>query len=79
MKLLPVGIRLFRYSRGIKKPIVSEMTYGEAVKALSENGYTKVNEYAVEISGTDRDFKNKYIKQTYKKFINTKGDNNNGT
>lgn len=79
LKLLPVGIRLFRYSRGIKKPIVSEMTYGEAVKALSENGYTKVNEYAVEISGTDRDFKNKYIKQTYKKFINTKGDNNNGT
>ncbi len=71
LKMLPAGINLFRYSRGIKKPIVYEMSYGEAVKALSENGYIKVNEYAVEISDTERDFKNKYIKQTYKKFINT--------
>lgn len=76
LKLLPVGIRLFRYSRGIKKPIVYETTYVEAVKALSDNGYTKVAEYAVEISDTDRNFKNRYIKETYKKFINKKGVEN---
>ena len=73
LKLLPVGIRLFRYSRGIKKPIVYETTYDEAVKTLAENGFSKVAEYAVEVSDTDRDFKNRYIKQTYKKHINTKG------
>lgn len=73
LKLLPVGIRLFRYSRGIKKPIVYETTYNEAVKTLSDNGYSKVTEYAVEISDTERNFKNRYIKQTYKKHINNKG------
>ncbi|MBQ9674228.1 MAG: hypothetical protein IJV39_06335 [Ruminococcus sp.] len=76
LKLLPVGIRLFRYSRGVKKPIIYETTYDEAVKTLSDNGYTKIAEYAVEISDTDRDFRNRYIKETYKKFINTKGANN---
>ena len=76
LKLLPVGIRLFRYSRGIKKPIVYETTYDEAVKTLSDNGYSKVTEYAVEISDTERNFKNRYIKQTYKKHINNKGVDN---
>lgn len=76
LKLLPVGIRIFRYSRGIKKPIVYKTTYVEAVKALSDNGYSKVAEYAVEISDTDRNFKNRYIKETYKKFIKNKGANN---
>ena len=76
LKLLPVGIRLFRYSRGIKKPIVYETTYNEAINALSDNGYTKVAKYAVEISDTDRNFKNRYIKETYKKFINKKGVEN---
>ena len=76
LKLLPAGIRLFRYSRGIKKPIVYETTYDEAVKTLSDNGYSKVTEYAVEISDTERNFKNRYIKQTYKKHINNKGVEN---
>ncbi|MEE3333860.1 MAG: hypothetical protein VZR54_06230 [Ruminococcus sp.] len=79
LKLLPVGIRLFRYSRGIKKPIVYETTYNEAVKALSDNGYKKVAEYAVEIFDTERNFTNRYIKENYKKFINTKGVKNHDT
>ena len=69
LKMLPAGIRIFRYSRGIKKPVLCEIPYGEAVKHLSDNGFTKVNEFALEISDTERDFKSKYIKQTYKKFI----------
>lgn len=73
LKLLPAGMRIYRYSRGIKKPIVYETTYNEAVKTLSDNGYSKVTEYAVEISDTERNFKNRYIKQTYKKHINNKG------
>lgn len=70
LKMLPAGIRIFRYSKGIKKPVLYEMSYGEAVKHLSDNGFTKVNEFALEISDTERDFKSKHIKQTYKKFIN---------
>ena len=70
---------MFRYSRGVKKPIIYETTYDEAVKTLSDNGYTKIAEYAVEISDTDRDFRNRYIKETYKKYINTKGVKNHVT
>ncbi len=79
LKLLPVGIRLFRYSRGIRKPMLFYTTYEEAVKALSDNGYKKVAEHAVEISDTERNFTNRYIKETYKKFINTKGVKNHDT
>ena len=71
LKLLPVGIRIYRYSRGIKKPVVVKLPYGEAIDQLNAAGYSKVNEYAVEISDTDRDFKSKYVKQTFKKHINT--------
>ena len=77
LKMLPVGIRIFRYSRGIKKPETKLLPYGKALEELSENGYFKVNEYAVEIKDTERDFTNKYIKQIYKKHINlyTNSDN----
>ncbi len=71
LKMLPVGIRIYRYSRGIKKPIVSKLTYGEAIDYVTRQGFTKVNEYAVEISDVGRDFKSKYVKQTFKKHINT--------
>lgn len=70
LKLLPVGIRIYRYSRGVKKPIVVKLPYGEAVDQLTDAGYSKVNEYAVEITDIERDFKSKYIKQTFKKYIN---------
>lgn len=70
LKMLPVGIRIYRYSRGIKKPIVCKLSYGEAIEHISKQGFTKVNEYAVEISDIERDFKSKYVKQTFKKHIN---------
>lgn len=71
LKLLPPGIRIYRYSKGIKKPVIEKMPYCEAMNRIVKDGYTKVNEYAVEIIDTDRDFKTKYIKQTFKKHINT--------
>lgn len=70
LKLLPVGIRIYRYSRGIKKPGKQKMNYGEAVELLKETGFSKVGEYAVEIVDMERDFKTRYIKLTYKKHIN---------
>lgn len=70
LKLLPVGIRIYRYSKGIKKPVVEKMSYGEAAEILSKEGYSKVSEYAVEISDAERDFKTKFIKQIFKKHIN---------
>lgn len=71
LKLLPVGIRIYRYSRGIKKPKVKSISYGEALKELSDSGFSKVNEYAIEIKDIERDFTSKYIKQTFKRNINT--------
>ena len=70
LKLLPAGIRLYRYSRGIKKPISKIVTYEEAEKELKNSGYTKVSEFGIEITDTERNFKNTFIKQSYKKFIN---------
>ncbi len=68
LKLLPQGIRIYRYSKGIKRPVKTTTTYGEALTTLKKDGYTKTNEYAVEIVDDTRDFKTKYIKQTYKKY-----------
>ena len=65
---MPQGIRIYRYSKGIKKPVKTTTTYGEALTTLKKDGYTKNNEYAVEIVDDTRDFKTKYIKQTYKKY-----------
>lgn len=71
LKLLPVGIRMYRYSKGIKKPEIKTLSYGEALKELSDDGFSKVNEYSVEIKDIERNFTTKYIKQTFKKHINT--------
>lgn len=68
MKLLPAGIRLYRYSKGIKKPEVKRTTYRAALKELA--GYTKVDEYAIEVTDEGRDFRSTYIKQRYKKYLN---------
>ncbi len=75
LKMLPVGIRIYRYSRGIKKPTVCKLSYGEAIEQLEHQGFTKVNEYALEISDVERNFKSKYVKQTYKKHINKQINN----
>ena len=71
LKLIPAGMRLYRYSKGIKKPTVKTLPYGEALQRLSSDGYSKVSEYALEIQDVERDFKTWYIKQTYKKHINS--------
>ena len=70
LKLLPAGIRIYRYSKGIRKPLVKEMAFCEALQELSDDGYSKVGEYALEIQDVERDFKTRYIKKTYKKHIN---------
>ena len=71
LKLLPVGIRLYRYSKGIKKPVVKILPFDVALQELSYDGFSKVSEYAIEIQDIERDFKTRYIKQTYKKHINS--------
>lgn len=71
LKMLPVGIRIYRYSKGINKPVITKLTYNDATDFLSKQGFTKVNEFALEITDTQRDFKSNFIKQTYKKHINT--------
>lgn len=70
LKLLPAGIQIYRYSKGIKKPVVKTLPYGEAQQELSSDGYSKVGEYALEIQDVERDFKTWYIKLIYKKHIN---------
>lgn len=71
LKLIPAGMRIYRYSKGIRKPVVKKMAFGEALQELSDDGYSKVGEYALEIQDVERDFKTWYIKQTYKKHINS--------
>ena len=71
LKLIPVGMRIYRYSKGIRKPVVKKMAFGEALQELSDDDYSKVGEYALEIQDVERDFKTWYIKQTYKKHINS--------
>ena len=71
LKLIPAGMRIYRYSKGIRKPVVKKMAFGEALQELSDDDYSKVGEYALEIQDVERDFKTWYIKQTYKKHINS--------
>lgn len=70
LKLIPAGTRIYRYSRGIKKPVVIQAPYAEALESLAQEGYQKTNEVAFDLSDTESSFKSKYVKQTYKKFIN---------
>lgn len=69
LKLIPAGTRIYRYSRGIKKPVVHITTLENAIKEIEDNNYTKVGEYAVEVQDVERAFTNKYIKLTYKKYV----------
>ncbi len=76
LKLLPQGIRIYRYSKGIKKPIKTTTTYENALNTLKNDGFTKTNEFAIEITDDSRNFKSKYVKQTYKKYIKKRVDSN---
>lgn len=72
LKLLPVGINIYRCSRGILKPLLENMSYQEAILNMTDEGYTKVYESAIKVQDTERDFSSTYICQTYKKHINKK-------
>ena len=76
LKLLPQGIRIYRYSKGIKKPVKITTTYENALNTLKNDGFTKTNEFAIEITDDSRNFKSKYVKQTYKKYIKKRVDYN---
>jgi len=72
LSLIPAGTRIFRCSRGIKRPVIIKAPYGEALEHLAENGYQKTREIAYELYDSESDFKSKYVMQTYKKYINPK-------
>lgn len=75
LKMIPAGTRIYRCSRGIKKPIITFMPYGEALDYAKEQGFTKVGEFAAEIKDIDRDFKTQYTKETFKYYINPERNN----
>lgn len=70
LALIPAGVRIYRCSRGIKRPVVFQTPYSDALEYLADTGFEKVSETAFELSDTESNFKSKYIKQTYKKIIN---------
>lgn len=70
LKLLPVGINIYRCSRGIKRPQIIRMSYEDAQKEMADTGYKKVYESAIKISDTDSEFTSTYICMTFKKHIN---------
>lgn len=81
LKLIPAGTKIYRYSRGIRKPTTVKLPYGDVIDQLESAGYRKTQEFAIEVSDIDRDFRNKFVKQIYKKHVNqtwktndTKGD-----
>lgn len=70
LKLLPPGLNIYRCSRGIKKPTIEKISYGDAIETLSKANYQKVHESAVKIVDPERDFSSTYISQIYKQHIN---------
>lgn len=70
LKLLPVGLNIYRCSRGIKKPLVEKMSYADALEKVTNERYQKVYESAVRIRDIERDFSSTYISQIYKQHIN---------
>ena len=50
LSLYPPGMRIYRNSRGIKKPTEEMTTYGEAIKKVSELGASKTYEKTIELS-----------------------------
>jgi len=56
LKMYPPKFRLYRYSKGIKQPIITEMFEGQAQKKVSDDALTF--EKTIEISDENRLFKN---------------------
>lgn len=71
LKLIPVGVNLYRASRGIKRPTVLNIEYGEAIKMLETDGYSLVNRSAVRIEEPESGFSNTVVYERYKKYIRT--------
>jgi hypothetical protein len=72
LKLYPVGFRIFRTSKGIKRPVVEEKTYKDALTELRK--HTLVYEKAVMLIDENEDkainiFKyEQYVKESNRKF-----------
>lgn len=62
LHLYPAGHRIYRYSKGIKKPTSEYMTYKNATKRVSKNSMTYKSTVLVE---TDKGFKNLIHKEWY--------------
>ena len=71
LALIPAGTRIYRYSKGIKKPVVIHTPYAEALEYLSDAGFEKVHESAFELRDSESDFKSTYVRQVFKKYINS--------
>ena len=67
LKLIPTGINIYRVSRGIKRPTVFKIEYGEAIKMLERDGYSLVNRSAVKIE--ESSFSNTIVYEKYKKYM----------
>ena len=63
LKYYPKGFRFFRVSRGVKRPIITNCSYGEAENLVANASliYEKAVEYYNEIT----DFSNKILYKTY--------------
>lgn len=70
LALIPAGTRIFRYSRGIKRPLIIRAPYSETLEYLADMGYQKTYESAFELSDPESDFKSTCVKQVFKKYIN---------
>lgn len=72
LALIPAGTRIFRYSRGIRKPVIIQAPYAEALEHLADMGFTKFYESAFELADPESDFKSTCVKQVFKRYINPK-------
>ena len=70
LKLLPVGLNIYRCSRGINKPHVEKTSYADALEKITNEKYQKVYESAVRIRDIERGFSITYISHIYKQHIN---------
>lgn len=70
LKLISAGTRIYRCSRGIKKPVIIQTPYAEALEHLADMGFEKVYESALELRDPESDFKSTCVKQVFKRYTN---------
>lgn len=59
----PTGTRIYRSSKGIKKPEIEEMTYRQARKKIGAD--TPISVYGVQLRDDEKHFNNTIIKEQY--------------